>query len=58
MNPPFKPATGIPNWALALSILSLAGGTYYYVLQKVGASDLNAQLEQEAARQDKAEGRR
>lgn len=57
-RPPYiRPVTGVPSWALGLGIFGCVAGTYYYVLQKVGAADLNYQLEAEAARQDAAEGR-
>lgn len=57
MCPPFRPASGIPNWALALGIFSLSSATYYYVIRQVGAVDVNMQLEAEAARQEAAERR-
>jgi hypothetical protein len=37
--------------------MALSGGTYAYVLSRLGKNDLNAQLQAEAARQDRAEGR-
>ena len=57
MCPPFRPATGFPNWALALGFLAVSGGTYFYVLRQINSQDLTAQMEAEAVRQDAAEGR-
>jgi hypothetical protein len=48
-------ATRLPNWLWALGFGSISAGTYWYVVSKVGANDLNSQLEAEAARQDAAE---
>lgn len=45
-------ATRFPNWAWALGFGSISAGTYWYVVSKVGANDLNQVLETEAARQD------
>jgi hypothetical protein len=44
-------ATRIPNWVWALGFGSISVGTYWYVVQKVGANDLNQALEDESARQ-------
>jgi uncharacterized protein HemX len=51
-----KPASGIPSWALAVSLIVGAGATYAYVLKQIGPN-LNDQLEAEAARQDALERR-
>jgi len=47
-------ATRFPNWAWALGFGSISAGTYAFVVSRVGANDLNKQLEAEASRQDAA----
>jgi hypothetical protein len=54
MTPAFHRTTRFPNWLWALGFGSISAGTYYYVVSRVGANDLNQQLAAEAARQDAA----
>lgn len=48
-------STRFPSWLLALAFGGASAGTYFYVLRQLHASDVNSQLEAEAARQEAAE---
>lgn len=45
------PQTGLPNWAIGLTLGACVVGTYYYTIQKVGSTDIDAEVEKELKKQ-------